>query len=629
MNFQQLGLSAPLIQAVEELGFQSPMPVQEAVIPHLLQQTGDLIALAQTGTGKTAAFGLPLLQLLAPSCKLPQAVILTPTRELCVQVAKDLTAYGKYSGHPATLAIYGGASIELQIRALRQQPTILVATPGRMLDILRRKATSLQQVHTVVLDEADVMLDMGFRDDLEEILSQVGHRERLLLFSATMNQEVRRIAETYLNAPSEIQIGAPNVANTNITHSYCAVPARHKYNALKRIVDFYPDIYGIVFCRTRSETKEVAEWLIRDGYNADALHGDLSQAQRDMVMHRFRSATVQLLVATDVAARGLDVNNLTHVLHYGLPDDIENYTHRSGRTARAGKTGASIAICHLRENSRIHRLQRATGATFLQINPPTGEEICAKQILHLADKLLQIHSKEESPEQIQQLLPPIVEKLSKLEKEELIRRIVTLEFSRLFAYYQSAQEIEVDDKRASAQASQRERLPKHRRESGGVIEEGMSRMFINLGKKDKLFPNRLIDFINRNVSGRVDIGKIDLFNTYSFFGVESERAAEVAEMLTGEEFNGREVIVDFASPEEQGIPTVVRPRGTKKERKQTASKGRKMAEQPFAESQTKPRSAKSSKKERSNAASYPTVHGSKYIPAPGAIPAKKQKRSKK
>lgn len=640
MTFQEIGIIEPIIKAVQELGFSQPMPVQEAVIPHLLGESEDLIALAQTGTGKTAAYGLPLLQLLREGRKLPQTIVLTPTRELCVQVAQDLERFGKYLPFGAPLAIYGGASIEMQIKALKKNPPVIVATPGRMLDILRRKATSLKEVHTVVLDEADIMLDMGFRDDLEEILQQVDHREHLLLFSATMSAEIKKIAGEYLHAPKEIQIGERNVTNQNIKHQYCMVPAKHKYNALKRLVDFYPDVYGIVFCRTRAETKEVAEWLIRDGYNADALHGDLSQAQRDMVMNRFRIRNIQLLVATDVAARGLDVNDLTHVLHYGLPDDLESYTHRSGRTARAGKTGYSIAICHLREKSRIRSLEKNTQALFEVITLPSGQEICAKHLFHLADKIEQSDLGERNQD-MSEILDQICAKLSWIDREELIRRVMMMEFDRLFAYYRSAQEIDLEEQQAPA--SRRGGKQRVRRTSSGVAEEGMTRLFINLGKRDRLFPNKLIELINKVIPGRIDIGKIDLMSNFSFFDVENERAQDVVEELSAYEVQGRQIIVDYADAAPSDGGKAGRKERGKQQRRamEEGGKGRRAS----AESRKGSRSVegakrKSSAKQTDSTSSrrsgrgsaswneddeynYPKAHGSKFIPAPGA---KKKKR---
>lgn len=541
MTFDELKLSAPLLDAVSALGFTEAMPVQAAVIPYLLEDNIDLIALAQTGTGKTAAYGLPLLEKLRPQRDFPQALVLSPTRELCLQIASDLESFAKFLPEVHVLAVYGGSSIETQIRSLKRGVDIVVATPGRLLDLMRRHALSLEGIHTVVLDEADEMLNMGFSEDLKAILSEIPEERNLLLFSATMSREIATIAHSYLHNPKEITIGRKNEANSNIRHIYYLVPARQRYLALKRIVDFYPSIYGIVFCRTRVETKEIAEHLIADGYNADALHGDLSQEQRDRVMQRFRSGHLQLLVATDVAARGLDVDNLTHVIHYGLPDDVENYTHRSGRTARAGKTGLSIALCHLREKSRIRSIEKLIGAKMEVGTLPSGREICSKHLFHLADRLEHVDSSAHA-EEIAAILPEVSQKLSWLDRDELLRRLMTLEFERFFAYYSTAEEIEPESLKHETKEEKRER----RNSAPRVVEEGMTRLFINFGKTDRLFPNKLIELINRCVPGRVRIGKIDLMQKFSFFEVDSNDAHRLIEELSQYEVEGRRIIVDYA-----------------------------------------------------------------------------------
>ena len=541
MTFDELKLSAPLLDAVSALGFTEAMPVQAAVIPYLLEDNIDLIALAQTGTGKTAAYGLPLLEKLRPQRDFPQALVLSPTRELCLQIASDLESFAKFLPEVHVLAVYGGSSIETQIRSLKRGVDIVVATPGRLLDLMRRHALSLEGIHTVVLDEADEMLNMGFSEDLKAILSEIPEERNLLLFSATMSREIATIAHSYLHNPKEITIGRKNEANSNIRHIYYLVPARQRYLALKRIVDFYPSIYGIVFCRTRVETKEIAEHLIADGYNADALHGDLSQEQRDRVMQRFRSGHLQLLVATDVAARGLDVDNLTHVIHYGLPDDVENYTHRSGRTARAGKTGLSIALCHLREKSRIRSIEKLIGAKMEVGTLPSGREICSKHLFHLADRLEHVDSSAHA-EEIAAILPEVSQKLTWLDRDELLRRLMTLEFERFFAYYSTAEEIEPENLKRETKEEKRER----RNSAPRVVEEGMTRLFINFGKTDRLFPNKLIELINRCVPGRVRIGKIDLMQKFSFFEVDSHDAHRLIEELSQYEVEGRRIIVDYA-----------------------------------------------------------------------------------
>lgn len=539
MTFEELNISQSLIKAVEELGFIEPMPVQAEVIPYLLGDNLDLIALAQTGTGKTAAYGLPLLERLTIKGAQPTALILSPTRELCLQIADDLASYAKYLSEIHIVPVYGGVSIDMQIKALRRGANIVVATPGRLLDLLRREALSLDAIESVVLDEADEMLNMGFSEDLKEILSQIPNERRLLLFSATMSPEMNSIARSYLKSPKEIVIGRKNEANNNISHHCCLVPARQKYLALKRIVDYYPAIYGIIFCRTRMETKEIAEQLIRDGYNADALHGDLSQEQRDRVMQRFRIGNLQLLVATDVAARGLDVDNLTHVIHYGLPDDVENYTHRSGRTARAGKKGISIALCHLREKGRLRSIEKLIGVKIDNIVIPTGKDICSKQLFHLADRLERVDT-EEGQQDIEAILPEVCRKLDWIPKEDLIRRLMTLEFQRFFEYYRSAEEIE-----QTTVEKESKKEPRSKR-APFETEEGMTRLFINFGKSDRLFPNKLIELINRCVPGRVAVGKIDLMQKFSFFDVDSEEAGRVIDELSQYEVEGRKIIVDYA-----------------------------------------------------------------------------------
>ena len=547
MTFDELGVSAPICRAITELGYQQPMPVQEAVIPYLLGEPIDLIALAQTGTGKTAAFGLPLLQNVAksleevPATGTPRALVLCPTRELCLQIADDLTAYSKYLPSVRILPVYGGSSIEAQIRTLRRGVEVIVATPGRLIDLMERRAASLESISTVVLDEADEMLTMGFAESLQTILSQVPEERHLLLFSATMPKEISSIASSYMHKPKEIIVGTKNEGNKNIRHFYYVVSAKHKYLALKRIADYYPDIYGIIFCRTRKETQEIADQLIRDGYNADALHGELSQAQRDYVMQKFRIRNLQLLVATDVAARGLDVNDLTHVIHYGLPDDVENYTHRSGRTARAGKMGISIAICHSRERGRLKDIERISHATIERKHLPSGSEICQKQLFHLADRIERVELTEDAT--LDAVLPELTRKLDWIDREELVKRVMLLEFRRMLDYYESEDAIE--------EADDKGRLPyegqeKKRDKRNAVAEEGMKRLFINFGKLDHMYPNKLIELVNKCVPGRVKIGKIDLLPRFAFFEVEEADAREVIESMSSYEVDGRRIAVDYA-----------------------------------------------------------------------------------
>ena len=553
MTFEELGVSTPICEAVRELGYEQPMPVQEAVIPYLLGAPIDLIALAQTGTGKTAAFGLPLLQNVERSLQAqpndgiatPRALVLCPTRELCLQIADDLTAYSKYLPSVRILPVYGGSSIEAQIRTLRRGVEVIVATPGRLIDLMERGAASLDSIETVVLDEADEMLTMGFSESLQTILAEVPKERHLLLFSATMPREISSIAASYMHQPKEIIVGTKNEGNKNIRHYYYVVSARHKYLALKRIADYYPDIYGIIFCRTRRETQEIADQLIRDGYNADALHGELSQAQRDYVMQKFRIRNLQLLVATDVAARGLDVNDLTHVIHYGLPDDIESYTHRSGRTARAGKMGISIAICHSRERGRLRDIERISHATIERKHLPTGQAICEKQLFHLADRIERVELTEDTT--LDTVLPELVRKLDWIDREELVRRLMLLEHRRLLDYYESEEAIEeADDKGRLSGEGKEGKEGKKRDKRNAVAEEGMKRLFINFGKLDRMFPNKLIELINKCVPGRVKIGKIDLLPRFAFFEVEEADAQEVIRSMSSYEVDGRRIAVDYA-----------------------------------------------------------------------------------
>ncbi|MCL1944128.1 MAG: DEAD/DEAH box helicase [Candidatus Azobacteroides sp.] len=547
-TFEELGVAPDILHAIEELGYENPMPVQEQVIPFLLQGTNsDLIALAQTGTGKTAAFGLPILQKIDVKNKQPQALILCPTRELCLQIAGDLSDYSKYIDGLRILPVYGGSSIESQINTLKKGVHVVVATPGRLVDLINRKTVKLSGVQNVILDEADEMLNMGFSESIDAILAEVPTEKNTLLFSATMPPEIARITKKYMKEAEEIVIGTKNEGAKNVKHVYFMVHAKDKYLALKRIADYYPNIYGIIFCRTRRETQEIADKLMQDGYNADSLHGDLSQAQRDSVMQKFRIRNLQLLVATDVAARGLDVDDLTHIINYGLPDDIESYTHRSGRTGRAGKSGTSIAIIHVKEKGKVREIEKNIGKKFEARPVPSGSQICEKQLFNLVDKIEKVKVNEE---EIAAYLPPIIRKLEWLSQEDLIKRIVSFEFDRLIDYYSSAKEIEQPDERSDRKKDRADHFgSKGRDRNGGgrrSAESGYARMFINVGKTDGLYPNVLIEFINQNVPGRVAIGKIDLMKTFSFFDVEERSAKTVMKALSGEQFMGRKVSVEIA-----------------------------------------------------------------------------------
>ena len=543
-TFEELGVSPEIRKAIEELGYENPMPVQEEVIPYLLGNGDDVVALAQTGTGKTAAFGLPLIQKIDVKNCVPQALVLCPTRELCLQIAGDLTDYSKYITDLKILPVYGGSSIDSQIRSLKRGVHIIVATPGRLIDLMERKVAQLATIRDVVMDEADEMLNMGFTDSINAILENIPQDRNTLMFSATMSPEIARIAKTYLHEAKEITIGTKNEGSKNVNHVAYIVHAKDKYLALKRVVDFYPQIYGIVFCRTRKETQEIADKLIQDGYNADSLHGELSQAQRDLVMQKFRQRHLQLLVATDVAARGLDVNDLTHVINYGLPDDTESYTHRSGRTGRAGKTGISIAIINLREKGRMKEIEHIIKKKFEVSVLPSGQEICQQQLIKVIDDIEKVKVNEE---EIETFLPGIYRKLDWLDKEDLIKRVVSLEFNRFLDYYKNAPEIEqpkANEKKSEAKESRKGDKEK----VGRKAEKGYMRLFLNLGKTDGFYTNQIIDLVNRNLrKERIQIGRIDLMQNFSFFEVIQEQAPQVLKALNKVVLSGgRKVCVEIA-----------------------------------------------------------------------------------
>lgn len=547
-TFEELGVREDLLKAIADLGFEMPMPVQEKVIPHLLNADNDVVALAQTGTGKTAAFGLPVIQRIDVSLKKPQALILSPTRELCLQIGSDLADFSKYINGLKVLPVYGGSSIESQIRTLKQGVQIIVATPGRLIDLIKRRTVSLENVHTVILDEADEMLNMGFLDSIDEILSHVPEERKMLFFSATMPAEIAKIAKKYMHNPEEFVIGTKNEASENVKHVYFMVQARDKYLALKRIADNNPNIYGIIFCRTRRETQEIADKLIEDGYSADSLHGDLSQAQRDTVMKKFRDGNLQLLVATDVAARGLDVNDLTHVINYGLPDDIATYTHRSGRTGRANKTGVSVAIIHSREKGKLKDIERKIGKTFEHKEVPSPEHIIEKQLYSLADKIEKVKVNDE---EIDKYLPGVMKKLEWLSGEDLLKRVLSLEFNRLLEYYKDAPVLDLPETRKGNEKRDRERGSRNdrSREEKDVrtAQKGYERVYINLGKADGFFAKNLIELINKNVKGgRVDIGRIDLLPGYSLFDVRDDDAGRVVSALKTDDFYGKRVYSEIA-----------------------------------------------------------------------------------
>ena len=527
-------MSGEIRRAIEELGFEHPMPVQEEVIPYLLGHGNDVIALAQTGTGKTAAFGIPLLQRVDPTQRHTQAIVLSPTRELCLQIADDLKDFAKYIKGINIVAVYGGTSIVDQIHALKHGAQIIVATPGRLIDLMNRGVAQLEGVENVVLDEADEMLNMGFAESINAIFEGVPSDRNTLLFSATMSREIERIAKSYLHDFKEIVVGSRNEGAESVNHIYYMVNAKDKYLALKRIVDYYPRIYGIIFCRTKAETQEVADKLIRDGYNAEPLHGDLSQQQRDITMQKFRQHITQLLVATDVAARGLDVDDLTHVINYGLPGDTESYTHRSGRTGRAGKKGTSISIIHTKEKGKVRAIEKVIGKEFVDGTLPTPQEICSKQLFKAIDE---IEKADVDDEQIAPFMDDINRHFEYFDKEDILKKIVAMEFGKFLKYYANAPEIVKPSTGRDRSGSKADGKKREKR----APEAGYRRLFINLGKDDGFYPGEVMQFINRNVHGRQDVGHIDLLSRISYIEVPTEDADKVMRALNGAKYKNRTV----------------------------------------------------------------------------------------
>ncbi len=584
-TFEELGVEPRLLKAIEEMGFELPMPIQEMVIPHLLDKEGDVVGLAQTGTGKTAAFGLPVLQRIDAGRNVPQALIIAPTRELCLQISGDLADYSKYIPEIKVLPVYGGSSIESQIRTLRNGVQVIVATPGRLIDLIKRKEVNLSDVHTVILDEADEMLNMGFLDDIKEILSHVPEERKMLMFSATMPKEIAGIAKDFMHDPVEFVAGNRNEGSKNVRHIYYMVKAHDKYLALKRVADNSPDIYGIIFCRTRKETQEIADKLIADGYNADCLHGDLSQAQRDLAMKKFRDHVTQLLVATDVAARGLDVDDLSHVINYGLPDDAAVYTHRSGRTGRAHKTGVSVAIIHSREKGKLREIEKIIGKTFEYKKVPTPEHIIEKQLYNLADRLERVEVDET---EIAKYLPGVRKKLEWLSEEDLLKRVLSLEFNRLLKYYQNMPDIDLNAPEKGEKGKDKGRgegRERNRDKDRRSAEDGFERLMVNVGKSQGFFPGNLMELVNRNVVGdKPDIGRIDLLPGYTLFDVRKQDARRVIDALKNVDFFGTTLHPEIAT--DRDYAREARDRSEKRRRKRNkeetqrpakAAKGKKKA----------------------------------------------------
>jgi ATP-dependent RNA helicase DeaD len=558
--FEALGLNEQLVQSVTDLGFETPTEIQVKAIPVLLSGTTDFIGLAQTGTGKTAAFGLPLLQLIDGNQRHPQALIVCPTRELCLQITNDIETFKKHSKNIFTEAVYGGASIMMQIRNLKRGVHIVVATPGRLIDLIERKAIDLQKVKYVVLDEADEMLNMGFRDDIDFVLKNTINRESTWLFSATMPPEVRAISRNYMETPKEVTVGKKNSGNVNIDHQFFVVPAQHRYEALKRLIDFNPGMYGIIFTRTKADAQEISERLAKSGYEIEALHGDLSQQQRDKVMGRFRTKNLQLLIATDVAARGIDVDGITHVINFELPDDMEVYTHRSGRTGRAGKTGICLSICHSRETYKIKSLERMINAQFHKVDVPSGKDVCRKQFFHFMDKLMQA---DVSHGDYETYMPDLMEKFADVSKEEVLQRVAALEFSHFLKYYENADDLNRSDIRGDRRPVERTtggdmNGSRKERTSFNSRNSGYTRLFINLGTKDGFYKASFLQFILDESDLKKEVlGKIDMRDMNSWIEIDQAAASTMIKAIDGKRYNNRTVRMNeadggFKRPNDEG-----------------------------------------------------------------------------
>lgn len=562
-TFDALGLEERLMKAITELGFTTPTPIQEKAIPVLLSGTTDLIGLAQTGTGKTAAFGLPLLQLLDENKKYPQALIVCPTRELCLQIVTEIERFKKYSKAMNVVAVYGGTSIGMQIRDIKRGVQIVVATPGRLIDLIERKAINLGEIQYVVLDEADEMLNMGFQEDIEFILQNTPKKESTWLFSATMPPEIRKVSRKYMNEPVEVTVGKMNTANVNIDHQYYVVASHHRYEALKRLIDFNPGIYGIIFTRTKVDAQQIAEKLTREGYDIDALHGDLSQQQRDAVMGQFRDKTLQLLIATDVAARGIDVKDITHVINYELPDDIEVYTHRSGRTGRAGKTGICMSIVHSREIGKVRQIERITQSKFNKLETPSGKDVCRKQFFAFMDKIIETDA---SSEEYETYVPMLQEKFANMSKEDILKRVAAMEFDRFLKYYENAEDLNLrerakgfdkfnrddrGDRRGAERSSGRARDREQFRDTQGREFKGgggYTKLFVNLGTKDGFYKASFLQFILDMSDLRKDaLGRIDMRDLNSWVEVDSKAAQQMISAIDGKKFKGRRIRMNDAN----------------------------------------------------------------------------------
>lgn len=542
--FESLGLNESIVKSITELGFTSPTPIQEKAIPVLLSGTKDFVGLAQTGTGKTAAFGLPLLQLIQISDKFPQALIICPTRELCLQITNDLSTFSKHIRGLSTEAVYGGASITMQIRNLKKGVQIVVATPGRLIDLIERKAVDLGKVKYVVLDEADEMLNMGFRDDIDFVLKNTVIRDSIWLFSATMPPEVRAISKNYMTAPKEVTVGKVNSGNVNIDHQYFITQAQYRYETLKRLIDFNPGMYGIIFTRTKADAQEIAEKLAKSGYDIEALHGDLTQQQRDKVMGRFRSKSLQLLIATDVAARGIDVDGITHVINYELPDDLEVYTHRSGRTARAGKSGICVSICHSREQYKIKSLERLINKQFHKLDIPSGKEVCRKQFFHFMDKL---NTADISNGEYETYLPDLMKKFETVSKEEVLQRVAALEFNHFLKYYENADDLNTRESSKFAQNDNRMQGGRRDRGSFNRRDNGYTRLFINVGTKDGFYKASFLQFILDESNLKKDVlGKIDMREMNTWVEVDNANAGRMIKSLDGKRHNNRTIRMNEA-----------------------------------------------------------------------------------